>query len=199
VESQRRRIGLARISGMIKSCPHPSSVASSRAPTASPDARLVSRGDIRRSKLLRAGAALVTLLASGCSAPAARPDPVLVQKQNEPIALEMHGSAGGLTSVDTMRLVEAGVAERCSGRVAPHPHPVAGPSLSMIWHLGEGGAQAPRVTISARLFNAGHQVSFAFDSALPPGVVPDVVFKRAVSGVACTLFRKAGYRGDEVS
>jgi hypothetical protein len=63
----------------------------------------------------------------------------------------------------------------------------------MIWHLQDLGGRPPTVTIAARLFNTGHQVSFAFDHTLPPDVAPDAVFERAVSGVTCVLFSKAGY------
>jgi hypothetical protein len=52
------------------------------------------------------------------------------------------------------------------------------------------------VTIAARLFNAGHQVSFAFGHTLPPDVAPNVVFEYAISGVTCALLSKAGYLDD---
>jgi hypothetical protein len=155
--------------------------------------RLVSGRRIRLAELRGAGMALVLLSASSCAARPSEPDPRVLQTQVGPIGVEVRGSVGGLTNVDVTRLVQAGAVEACPGRVSSHPGDVGGPPLSMIWHLQDLGGRPPTVTITARLFNAGHQVSFAFDHTLPPDVAPDAVFERAVSGVACALFSKAGY------
>jgi hypothetical protein len=137
--------------------------------------------------------ALVLLFATSCAARPSEPDPRVLQTQVGPIGVEVRGSVGGLTNVDVTRLVQVGVAEACPGRVSSHPGDVSGPPPSMIWRLADWGGRLPTVTIAARLFNAGHQVSFAFDHTLPPDVVPDAVFERAVSGVTCALFSTAGY------
>jgi hypothetical protein len=158
--------------------------------------RLVSGRSIRLAELRRAGIALVLLLASNCTARPSEAEPRVVQTQVGPIGVEVHGFGGGLTNVDVTRLVEAGVVEPCRGRVSSHLGDVSGPPLSMIWHLDDGGGGAPMVTIAAHLFNAGHQVSFAFDHTLPPDVAPNVVFEYAVGGVTCALFSKAGYLDD---
>jgi hypothetical protein len=93
-------------------------------------------------------------------------------------------------------LVQVGVVEACPGRVSSHLGEAGRPPLSMIWHLDDGGGRSPTATIAARLFNAGHQVSFAVDHILPPDVAPNVVFEYTVSGVTCALFSKAGYLAD---
>jgi hypothetical protein len=163
-------------------------------PLANP--RLVSGRRIWLAELRRAGIALVLLLASSCTARPSEPEPRVVQTQVGPIALEVRGFVGGLTNVGVTRLVQAGVVEACPGRVSSHPGDVGGPPLSMIWHLVNGAGRPPTVTIAARLFNAGHQVSFAFNHILSPDVAPNVAFEYAVSGVTCDLFSKAGYLND---
>jgi hypothetical protein len=155
--------------------------------------RLVSGRGVRLAELRGAGMALVLLLASSCTARPSQPDPRVLQTQVGPIGVEVRGSAGGLTNAGVTRLVQVGVVGACPGRVSSHSGDVGGPPLSMIWHLQDLGGRPPTVTIAARLFNAGHQVSFAFDHTLPPDVAPDAVFERAVSGVTCALFSKAGY------
>jgi hypothetical protein len=159
-------------------------------------ARLVPGRTIRLAELRRAGIVLVLLLASNCTARPSEPERRVVQTQVGPIGVEVRGFGGGLTNVDVTRLVQAGVVEACPERVSSHPGDGGGPPLSMIWHLGDGGGQLPTVTITARLFNAGHQIGFAFDHTLPPDVAPNVVFEYAVSGVTCALFSKAGYLND---
>jgi hypothetical protein len=173
-----------------------SSMAPGEMPRPLTDVRLVSGRRIRFAELRRAGMALVLLLASSCAARPSEPEPRVVQTQVGPIGLEVRGFVGGLTNADAARLVQAGVVEACPGRVSSHPVEVGGPTLSMIWHLDDAGGPSPTIIIAARLFDAGHQVSFAFDHTLPPDVAPNVVFEYAVSGVTCALFSKAGYLND---
>jgi hypothetical protein len=173
-----------------------SSMAPGGMPRPLASARLVSGRSIQLAKLRRAGIALVLLLVSSCTARPAEPEPRVVQTQVGPIALEVRGFVGGLTDVDVTRLVQAGVVEACPGRGSSHPGDVGGPPLSMIWHLGDGGGRPPTVTITARLFNAGHQIGFVFNHILSPDVAPKVAFEYAVSGVTCALFSKAGYLND---
>jgi hypothetical protein len=170
-----------------------SSTAPGGMPGPTANARLVSARGIRLAELRRAGIALVLLLASSCTARPSEPERRVVQTQVGPIGVEVRGFGGGLTNVDVTRLVQAGVVEACPGRVSSHLGDVSGPPLSMIWHLDDGGGGSPMVTIAARLFNAGHQVSFAFDHTLPPDVAPNVVFEYVVGGVTCALLSKAGY------
>lgn len=158
--------------------------------------RLVSSRRIGLTELRRAGIALVLVLASSCTARPSEPEPRVVQTQVGPIGVEVHGFVGGLTNADVTRLVQVGVVEACPGRVSSRLGDVSGPPLSMIWHLDDGGGRPPMVTIAARLFNAGHQVSFAFGHTLPPDVAPNVVFEYAISGVTCALLSKAGYLDD---
>jgi hypothetical protein len=155
--------------------------------------RLVSRRRVRFAELRGAGMALLLLFASSCTARSSEPDPRVLQTQVGPIGVEVRGFVGGLTNVGITRLVQVGVAKACPGQVSSHPGDVGGPPLSMIWHLEDRGGRSPTVTIAVRLFNAGHQVSFAFDNTPSPDVAPEVVFEHAVSGVTCTLFSKAGY------
>jgi hypothetical protein len=166
-------------------------------PKPSAGAGLLSGRRIRPAHPRRAGIiVLALLLASSCTALSPAPEPHVLRTQVGPIGVQVRGFVGGLTNVDAARLVQAGVVEACLGRVSAHPGDAGGPSLSMIWHLDEAGGRFPTVTIAARLFNAGHQVGFAFDHALSPDVAPNIVFEYAVSGVTCALFSKAGYLND---
>ena len=170
-----------------------SSMAPGGMPRPLASARFVSGRSIRLAELRRAGIVLVLLLASSCNGRPSEPERRVVQTQVGPIGLEVRGFGGGLTNIDVTRLVQAGAVEVCPERVSSHPGDVGGPPLSMIWHLDDGGGGSPMVTIAARLFNAGHQVSFAFDHTLPPDVAPNVVFEYVVGGVTCALLSKAGY------
>jgi hypothetical protein len=173
-----------------------SSMASGGMPRPLASTRFVSGRSIRLAEVGRAGIALILLLASSCAARPAEPEPRVVQTQVGPIALGVRGFVGGLTNVDVSRLVQAGVAETCPGRVSSHPADMDGSPISMIWDLANGAGRAPTVTIAARLFNAGNQVSFEFNHIASPDVAPYAVFEYAVSAVSCTLFSKAGYLND---
>lgn len=180
---------------------HSSSVASDGTAEASPDDGLASDGPSRHPKLPRAAAALAILLASGCtvlpSQSEATQAQMPVQTQVGPIAVEVSGSVGGLTNDGTTRLVTAGVAQSCPGPDSLHPRGMARPSLTIVWNWQENAGPQPTVMISARLFNAGHQVGVAFHRTISPSAAPDVAFEDAIGGVTCALFRKAGYLGDD--
>jgi hypothetical protein len=172
-----------------------SSGAPGSTPTPPAGAGLFSGRGIRPAPPRRAGVVLALLLASGCTALPLAPEPRVLQTQVGPIGVQVRGFVGGLTNADAARLVQAGVVEACPGRGSTHPGEAGGPQLSMIWHLNDAGGPSPTVTIAARLFNTGHQVSFAFDHTLSPDVAANGVFAYAVSGVTCDLLSKAGYLG----
>jgi hypothetical protein len=152
VEPPGRRAGCTRRSGMMRRHADLSSMAPGGMPSPLAGVRFVSG---RSTRL--AGIALVLLLATSCTARPSASEPSVVQTQVGPIGLEVRGFVGGLTNVNATRLVQAGVVKTCPERVSSHP---GERPLSMIWHLADGGGRLPTVTITARLFNAGHQIGF---------------------------------------
>ena len=120
-------------------------------------------------------------------------DRTVVESQVGPLVVETHGFAGGLTSSQFAHWVNEGVKRGCPRKAGLIKAPSVPPALSMVWSIERAGSRPPSVTVTARLLNGAHPVSFSATRTEPPGRVPHAVFKRVVADIACSLFLEAGY------